>query len=360
MSRDNNTRGRVTGRDSGRTGGRSQGMSAEAVKRRLEENRSGDFDKYINQDVKMFRPHDGDNNIRILPPTFESKDNHWGMDAYVHYGVGSDEQTYLCANKMNGESCPICDEQTRAHKSGDTEYADKLKPTKRVLVYLIDRDNEKDGPMIWNMPVSLDNDLLKLSVDKRTGDVLNITDPEDGYDIEFEKQGKGTRTKYAGIAIARRSSDLGDDRWMDFVEDHPIPDLLQFYEYDHIAKVFGGDSSDSSSSHKGGRSSRDEDMDDQQERDLRKSEGRPSSKGRSTEPELDWDSVHEMTFDELVSIIDSNDLKIKPDDSKDDEELADWICEDMNISKKPVGRRASSSDSEGESKLNAMRNRRNR
>ena len=40
-----------------------------------------------------------------------------------------------------------------------------------------------------------------------------------------------------------------------------------------------------------------------------------------------------MTFDELCAIIDDEKLDIKADDSKDDEQLADWVCEDLKIHK---------------------------
>lgn len=327
---------------------------ASAAKKRADAG-GGDFDKYLSDSVKMFKPNDGDNTIRILPPTWTGAE-HFGYDIFVHYGVGPDSQTYLCLDKMKGEPCPICDERKTANDDGDTEYADKLKPTKRVLLYLVDRDNEKEGLQAWAAPWSLDRDLNKITIDKRTGDLLPIDDPVGGYDVMFDRTGKGDRTKYGGLSIARRDSQLGNDRWMDEAVDNPLPTLAKFYDYDHIAKVFGG-----KSAKRGDGASR-TNLDREQEAGLREAErgGRGSSRGRE-ETDLTWDSIHSMSFEELGALIDQERLDIKPDDSKDDIELADWICEDLKIAKEEPqrsSRRQVSDDTDATGKLADMRGKR--
>lgn len=358
--RDSEDRGSRRGRDDGDSRGSRRGgsyqyqeRSADTYKRRGDQGGS-DFDKYLSDAIRMYKTADGDNTIRILPPTWKDAE-HFGYDIYVHYGVGPDNQTYLCKHKMKGEPCPICDERERAQKDGDQEYADKLKPNKRVLVYVIDRNNEKDGPLVWSMPWTVDRDLCKLVVDKRSGELLPIDHPERGYDVEFERKGKGDRTQYIGLAIARRESDLGNDRWLEQVQENPIPDSLIFYDYDHIAKVFGG-----SSGGRGRGRSNDDDIDAKNDKDLRDLETRRDrSSASSKDDELTWDGVHGMTYDELCALIDEERLDIKADDSKNDEELADWICEDLKISKpSKVESRRGPEEDEGNRKLGEMRRRR--
>jgi hypothetical protein len=282
--------------------------------------------------------------------------------------VGADRQSFLDLDKMKGEPDPITEEYQRAKKEGDDKYAKELDSKRRCGVFIIDRDHEKEGPQFWAMPWTIDADVNKLSVDKRTGEALNIDDPKDGYDLEFEKTGKGMNTKYEGVAIARRSSDLGDDRWLDYVVDNPIPDILVYYDYDHIAKAFGGgaahrerDRDDDRGSSRGrdressrdddrssSRSSRDRDDDRGSSRDSgRGSRDRDDDRGgrdrdddrsssrRSSreEPALNWESVHEMTADELDALIQQEDLDINPDKADSDEDLADWICEEMKLKK---------------------------
>jgi hypothetical protein len=179
-----------------------------------------------------------------LPPTWEDA-QHFGLDIYVHYGIGSDNQSYLCLDKMRGEKCPICEQRKVAERSGDPEYARSLVPTKRVLVWVVDRADEESGPQLWSMAWTIDRDLANLSIDKASGELLLIDDPEDGYDIEFVRTGKGLKTKYSGTAVARRSSPLADDpkqadAWLAFVAENPLTEVLQYFDEDHIASVAEG------------------------------------------------------------------------------------------------------------------------
>lgn len=355
--REEPSRGR--GREDSGRGGRGgsgfkyQERSPDTYKKRGEQG-GGDFDKYLSDSIKMFKPADGDNCIRILPPTWDGAE-HFGLDIYVHYAVGPDSQTYLCNHKMQNKPCPICDEREKAAKDGDVDYADKLKPTKRVLVFLIDRNQEKDGPIVWSMPWTIDRDLCKLVVDKRSGDTLPIDNPDAGYDINFERKGKGDRTQYIGLAVARRESDLGNTDWLDYIQDNPLDSILQFYDYDHIASVFGGRSA------KRGRDDSETDLDRKQNAGLRDAETRGDREraSRSREPELDWDSIHSMSFEELSALIEDKDLKIDPQDSKNDDELADWVCEDLKIDKAPARRSAAREEPEdARGKMDALRRRR--
>lgn len=377
-------RGRGRDRDSdddrgsrgGRSSGRSSGYQYQArddsdVRRRADQG-ANDFDKILKPHIKMWKANDGDNRIRIIPPTWD-KAKHFGLDIYIHYGVGPDRASYLCLQKMQGEADPIAEEHAEAVKDGDEEYAKEIAAKHRVLIYLIDRDNEKDGVQAWAMPSGLDRDIVKVSVDKASGEVLQIDHPEDGYDLTFEKNGTGIKTKYEGVAIARRSSPLGKDQWLEFAMENPLPDQLHFYDYDHIAKVFNGKGAhkekdrDDDRGSRGGRdrderpSSRDRDRDDDRGSrnepqgrrreidpddvpDRGRDAGRDRGRDRSTTDTPTWDSVHGMTGQELEDLIDQEGLKINPNDAKSDDELADWICEDLKIEKTETRRRASTRD----------------
>ncbi len=219
----------------------------DAVKKRANQS-GGLFDSVFKAQFASFNPKEGDYRLRILPPTWVEA-QHFGLDVYVHYGIGSDNQSYLCLDKMRGERCPICEQRKVAERSGDPEYARTLVPTKRVLVWIIDRAEEDSGPQLWSMAWTIDRDLANLSIDKGSGELLLIDDPEDGYDIEFTRTGKGLKTKYSGTAVARRSSPLSDnskqaDEWLAFVADNPLTDVLQYYDYDHMASVAEGKDKD--------------------------------------------------------------------------------------------------------------------
>ena len=354
------------GDDRGSSRGGSSGFSyrqrsAEATQKRAEQG-SKNFDTYLRDDIKMFKPNEGANTIRILPPTFEDADS-FGIDAWVHFSVGPDQQSYLCLNKMKGEPCPVCEELDRAKRDReDEQYVNDLKPTRRVLFYLLDRDHEKDGVQAWAAPQSMEANILRISVDKKTGETLPLDDPENGFDVEFDKRGKGIGTKYEGIAIARRESPLGDKRALQFAIDNPLPSILEYFSYDHILRVLGGGGAHKTRDDTPAPSPRRETSRD----DPPANESRDRSRGRSSEPELTWEGVHEMSASELAALVESKKLKINPDKAASDTELADWICEDLDLKAKPDedsraqrGRDAPANDSPTE-RLRSMRESRDR
>ena len=361
---------------------------------------ANDFDKIVKENVKQWTPRKGDNRVRILPPTWPDP-KHYGFDIFVHYGVGADRASYLDLDKMLGKPDPITEEVIELRRNpGDMtdEEIKAMDSKRRVGVWLIDRDEEDEGVQFWAMPWTIDRDISVVSVDKATGEVLNIDDPEDGYDVEFRKDGEKRNTKYTGVSIARRSSRLGKDAWLKFAIDNPIPDQLQYFTYEEIAKTFGGggahrerdrDTEDERSSRGNARgrddredsdrrgsredSGRDRAADDRDDRrgtrDREADGGGRERGGRDRdrtvdEPALTWEAVHEMTSEELDALCESNpDLKdIEPSKAETDAELADWICEDLKLKKAEAStrRRITEPPADAGDKMAEMRGRRER
>ncbi len=384
--RDREERGGSRGSGSGKSF-QYEERSADSMRERASKG-AQDFDRILKDGIKMWKPNDGDNRIRILPPTFKGA-KHYGHDIFVHYGVGGDRASYLCRNKMLGEDDPIHEEREIARRDGDEDYAKELEAKRRVLVWLVDRDHPKEGVQAWAMPWTVDRDIIKVCQDKETREVLPIDHPENGYDVEFEKKGTGARTEYLAVQIARRSTPLGDDAWLDYAMDNPLPDQLNFYDYDHIAKAFkgGGAPRDDRSSDRGddrggrgrdegrggrdeGRGGRDEPKAGDRDGGRRGDDRRPTDEGRSRErggreerrgsdAGTTWESVHEMTGDELLDLIDQEKIDIDPRESKDDADLADWICDELKLKKAEAGTRRRVVDDGGtEDRLNRLRDRR--
>jgi hypothetical protein len=204
---------------------------------------SGLFDSYTKSDYTVFRPKEGESVVRILPPTWEESEGFWDLQIFVHFGVGADNSTYLCPDKMKGEPCPICEAR---QASRDDDEKKELRPSERRLCWLIDRNNEKAGPMLYSMPANkLAREIHMRSEDKKHGHVLDIVDPEEGYDVSFMREGTTDRTDYKGVEIDRDPSPLHEEekvanKWLKYVEENPLPDTLQFYDYEHLEKVLSG------------------------------------------------------------------------------------------------------------------------
>ena len=257
-----------------------KGRSTDELKRRATR-KSGLYDSPWQSKFTLWQCKEGDHRIRFLPR--EEGTVHYAMEAWVHYGVGSDNQAYLCLSKMKQEACPKCEERVKAEKKGDQEYADQCKPSLRWFSWAIDRDNEDAGPQLYVMSDRMDKDIAALATDKRTKENywFDRTDGK-GYDVEFTREGMGKlNTRYVDMHVSRKPSPLSDDpelleRWLQFIDENPLADTLQFYDYDHIAAVNYG-SKDASSGD-------DDDEDDEDEPPKAK---KPTAKRSRIEDEED-------------------------------------------------------------------------
>lgn len=284
-------------------------------------------DSYLKDHVPMWKPSDGENVIRILPPTWEDA-NHYGLDIFVHYGVGPDNSAFLDLKRMKGEPDPITEACDAAIADGDEEYAKELRSTKRVLVYLIDRDKPKDGIQMYAMPWTMDKDLATQSIDPRTHEFLYIDDPDEGYDVYISREGSGQRTKYT-VRIARNPSaiDLTDDM-IDLLEQNPLPECLVFHDYDHIAATFSG---------KKARKP-EQDEEEQEAKPARKPLGQKATHKPEPEPEPEvelptYDEVQQMDEDGLFELIESLDLEVDTAEMDSVEELQAAVVEALGLEK---------------------------
>lgn len=223
----------------------------------------GSYDSILSPDISMFKAREGEGTVRILPPTWDLDGkwgNDWAIQIYMHYGVGPDEASYLCSDKLKGEPCPVCE----ARRDADGDEAQQLKPSWRALCWIIDRANEKAGPQVWSMPATVFREINNRSVNKKTNAVICIDDPEEGYDVVFNRVGTDLRTDWNGINIDQDPSPIHDDekkqaRWLKYIEENPLPDCLNFYDPDYIEKVLSG------KVEKRRRKAADEDDEDQEE-----------------------------------------------------------------------------------------------
>lgn len=296
--------------------------SEKSVKERAEQ-QGGRFDSMFKDAADVFRPKDGDSTFRILPPTWDNHD-HYGYDIWTHGYVGADNSSYLCPSKMNKGKCPICDAAVEAKRAGEEEDAKKLNPTRRVVCWVINRDGDTDMPELFSMPWTLDRDIAALCQAKKTGKILLIDHPDDGYDVSFKRGKQGDYTKYYGIAIDREPTSIMDDekdqeKILEFIAENPVPTMLKFYPADHLEKVISGQTGE-----------KDEDEDEEEE----ETAGRPRG-GKRGGKEAEGED------EEIES--DRRSARKRPSRDEEDEEDAD--------DEKPRGRhhgRKSEEDDDGE------------
>jgi hypothetical protein len=237
-----------------------------------EKRQSSGFEGFIKDDFQTYRPKKGDNQIRIYPPTWE-KPTHYGLDVWVHYGVGPDRASVLCLQKMRNEPCPLCEARMRAQRAGEEDDAKALAPRQRVVVWMEDKKENK-GPVIWGMPKSLDTEISKRCKDRETGKIRDIDDPDNGYDVFFDTEGDRDRTKYTAVEITNKPNRLSD-RNLNYAIDHPLPSTLRWRDYEQVLALYEGAAPRRRDDDRGSRRSRDEDEDYRPRRDRDPDEDRP-------------------------------------------------------------------------------------
>ena len=205
--------------------------------RKRAEQWSNERQSYLSDHVKMWKPKEGANIIRILPPSWPKAD-HFGLDIYVHFSVGADGGAFLDLKKMKNEPDPIAEEVAMLRAAGEEDAAKTLDSKKRVLVYLIDRENERDGVMMWAMPWTVDRDIAVAAKNPRSKNPLFIDDPDKGYDLIINRTGTKRQTEYQ-VQIDRESSPLDlTDEMIDLLETRPLPNCLIFATYEQKESAF--------------------------------------------------------------------------------------------------------------------------
>lgn len=202
----------------------------------------GNFKGIISDNCKVWRPAKGENFIRILPPSWDDAD-HYGIDVHVHYSVGPEKATVLCLNQMKRKPCPVCQAKMRADRDHDEELSKQLSPRSQTLVWMVDMKEKQKGPQIWAMSYTVERDIAKLAKDRQTGELYLLDHPDEGYNVSFDRDGEGLKTKYSGFQIAKRPTSV-EPEWLEHIMEFPLPDQLVWRDYDELKSIFEGGSDD--------------------------------------------------------------------------------------------------------------------
>jgi hypothetical protein len=218
----------------------------EEMETRLRQSGRGNFISFIKGEYRLFQPGRGESCIRIMPMSPNAKyKGHWGIDVNVHYQVGPEKGSVICLDHAapqigpTGGACPICQEMYKARRANDEELARSLRPTKRVLTFLLNRKDQGQGVLIWAMPQTLDETIQRATKSREDGTFKLVDHPEKGYDVYFDKTGEQMLTKYEGVQLASNPSRV-EERYLQYVEDNPLDECLVWRDAEEVRKVFEG------------------------------------------------------------------------------------------------------------------------
>ena len=168
----------------------------------------------------FWRPEEGEQTIRILPPS----DGDPFKEYWFHYNLGKNPG-FLSPKKNFGESDPLDDFIRQLYKDGSEEsvkMAKNLSARQRFFSAVIVRGEEDKGPRLWGFGKMAYKELLNLVLNPDYGD---ITDVAEGTDLVIN-YGKPAGAQFPQTAITPRrrpsalSGDEGEVRsWLDSIPD---------------------------------------------------------------------------------------------------------------------------------------------
>ena len=173
---------------------------------------------------------------------------------WVHYDVGVNSDAVVCLRSAN-QPCPICEERKRLMDEEDLDYMDEdvraLSASKRVFYNILCFDSDKEfdkGIQVWDAPFkSIEAVLSKIATkeNRRTGEYEGkpYYQPEEGWNVAFEREGKRFKTKYENIEVLQRreEDDVSDADWDDyFSKAHDLENLIEIKSYADIYYMLHG------------------------------------------------------------------------------------------------------------------------
>jgi len=221
----------------------------EAVQRAAKESSEGSYGPkrawYVDSDIleklgiDAYKAKVGTNFLRIIPP--ENPDEYFGMRVFVHFNIGPNNDAYLCPKLMKNERCPLCERRDALlAKEADKEVLKMYSCfPPRYLFFIVDvssKETEEKGPQIYDAPQGVNEEILGLSKDRRTGEIIDISDPDKGKVLIFDRKGtKAQNTRYSAFEL--EEGDPVPDDWL------AIPtfgEVLKYATTEELEKALAG------------------------------------------------------------------------------------------------------------------------
>ena len=274
---------------------------------------SSGFVGVLKDGIPVWKCGEGKHKIDILPftvgkkhPTLPSGSAAYKLDLFSHYGVGVNNDTYICMNKMFKKFCSICEHKSELQQSGDADadQIKKLKPSHNTLYNIICYDTpeeEKKGVQVWMVNNWFMESKLMAIAEDESGEPIQFPDPDDGKRITFTRKGTGkANTQYLGHKLVDRDYKISDKL---LNSTFTLDEIIVIPKEEDVEQAFFGAKRESNKVEKGN--------DEEKEN---KSTG----------------SLDDMTRKELKAFIEENKLNIDAGDYDEKEDLVNDIKEALN------------------------------
>lgn len=208
------------------------------------------FDDEKTKDITFFTITSGEHLLDILPyltgkldPYKQAGDSNYLVDLYVHKNIGPSEDSFICLWRTYGKPCPVCEHRDRLRRSSKEDNQDEidaLKPIRRTVYAVWDRDNETKGVQVWQIAYwFMEKHLKKLAKHPRRGGVIAFADPdtEEGRSIAFSAKIAPGTMQFDGYQFVERDEPIPDS----ILERVPtLDELLHIPTYEEVLRSFKG------------------------------------------------------------------------------------------------------------------------
>lgn len=167
------------------------------------------MEKRPTERADRFNFKDGDNYIRILPPSLEyfaESIEYICFEYGVHFNLGADgdKTAEVCPKSLDKHSrCPICEVVSRFYRTGkddDKAIAGQLRARTRCVFNVVDLNNPDKGIQIMETGIKIYEDIVKFMTNPKWGDLLDL---DEGRNITITKtSAKETSSGYTEYTVA--------------------------------------------------------------------------------------------------------------------------------------------------------------
>ena len=167
---------------------------------------------YINPNVQMYVPNDGECAIRIVDPIELLELGVYFFDVHFHRNVGFRNDYFLCLLRHNLGPCAICELATEDLWQTDKDAAKGFLPDQRRLMWVLDLKKPQEANILklWSCPRTLSDEILAQSRDPEMDIIKEISHPFEGVPVYYTRTGKGRNTKYTGVKLGTRPMPLDE------------------------------------------------------------------------------------------------------------------------------------------------------
>ncbi len=216
---------------------------------------SGQFRNIFKEGIVLWKCGTGEHMLIVVPymaGKFDpnSKEGEWTyvLIIWVHYGIGSTQDAFVCPARNYNQPCPICEYRENLRKADDfdEDLVKSLTPKKRSLYNVIVLDSDKDsqkGVQVfdvahWYMERHLSSQAKIPAM--ATGGVqsyIPFADPELGKIVAFERKGLKMNSTFEGHKFLDRGYPIPEEY---MAKAFVIDEWITTSTYEELSHAFYG------------------------------------------------------------------------------------------------------------------------